>query len=110
MDAYTSFSASILQGENSQHMTSRGRYSEMQLLLDIIMTIEELQSFLFALNSQLNVISQMQRAYTEIEHARKISSKALPLLVETYDDVVRVKKDVERLITNATQIQAAVND
>jgi hypothetical protein len=82
----------------------------MQLLLEIIMTIEELQSFDYVLDSQLKVITQMRQAYTDMEKSRNISEKALPLLLKTTDDLKRIKSDVERLIKNATQIQAAVGD
>jgi hypothetical protein len=82
----------------------------MQLLLEIIMIIEELQSFDFVLDSQLKVITQMWQAYTDMEKSRNISEKALPLLLKTTDDLKRIKSDVERLIKNATQIQAAVSD
>lgn len=74
------------------------------------MTIEELQSFDFVLDSQLKVINQMRQAYTDMERSRNISEKALPLLIKTVDDLERIKSDVERLIKNATQIQAAVRD
>ena len=80
----------------------------MQLLLEIIMTIEELQSFDFVLDSQLKVITQMRQAYTDMEKSRNIFEIALPLLLKTIEDLKRVKSDVERLIKNATQIQAAV--
>jgi hypothetical protein len=82
----------------------------MQLLLEIIMTIEELQSFDFVLDSQLKVITQMRQAYTDMDRSRNISEKALPLLLKTTDDLKRIKSDVERLIKNLTQIQAAVSD
>jgi hypothetical protein len=72
------------------------------------MTVEELQSFLFVLNSQLSVVSQMRQGYIDIEKERNISTKAIPLLSKTFDDVLRIKKDVERLVESATQIQAAV--
>lgn len=80
----------------------------MRLLLEIIMIIEELQSFDFVLDSQLKVIMQMRYAYLDIEKSRNISEKALPLLAKTVDDLKRIKSDVGRLIKNATQIQAAV--
>jgi hypothetical protein len=85
-----------------------GRHSEMKLLLEIIMTIEELQSFDYVLDSQLKVISQMRQAYIDMDTSQNISERALPLLAKTIDDLKRIKLDVERLIKNATQIQAAV--
>jgi len=80
----------------------------MRLLLEIIMTIEELQSFDFVLDSQVKVITQMKHAYLDMEKSRNISEKALPLLLKTENDLKRIKSDVERLIKNTTQIQAAV--
>jgi hypothetical protein len=80
----------------------------MHLLLEIIMTIEELQSFDFVLDSQIKVIIQMRQAYTDMEKSRNISEKALPLLSKTVDDLKHIKSDVERLVKNTTQIQAAV--
>ena len=80
----------------------------MHLLLEIIMTIEELQSFDFVLDSQIKVIIQMRQAYTDMEKSGNISEKAVPLLSKTIDDLKRIKSDVERLVKNATQIQAAV--
>jgi len=72
------------------------------------MTIEELQSFDFVLDSQIKVIRQMQQAYIDMGNSRNISEKALPLLLKTIDDLKRIRSDVERLIKNASQIQAAV--
>lgn len=80
----------------------------MQLLLEIIMTIEELQSFDFVLDCQLQLITQMRQAYADMKDSRTISEKALPLLLKTIDELKRIKSDVERLIKNTTQIQAAV--
>ena len=80
----------------------------MQLLLEIVMTIEELQSFDFVLDNQLKVITQMRQAYIDVEGSRNIPEKVLPLLLKTIDDLKRIKSDVERLIKNVTQIQVAV--
>lgn len=108
MDAYSAFSASIANGDDTHVTTVQGRHREIQLLLEIIMTLEELQSFLFVLNSQMDVLSQMRQAYIDIDKIQRISPKALPLLSKTFDDVLRIKKDVERLVESAAQIQAAV--
>lgn len=110
IDAYASFSAAISNHDDIHHVTSQGRHSETQLLLEIIMTIEELQSFLFVLDGQMNVISQMQKCYMDAGTNQNISEKALPLLSKTLDDVMRIKRDVDRLVKNMTQIQAAVKD
>lgn len=82
----------------------------MRLLLEIIMTIEELQSFDFVLDSQEKVMTQMKQAYLDMEQNRNTSEKALPLLTKTLNDLRRIKTDVARLIKNTAQIQAAVQN
>ena len=72
------------------------------------MSIEELESFLFVLESQTNVVSQIQSAYNEIGKERTVSERAFGLLAKTMDDLMRITSDVRRLVKNATQIQTAV--
>jgi hypothetical protein len=72
------------------------------------MNIEELESFLFVVESQTNVVLQMQSAYNEIGNERPVSQAAHALLARTMDDLSRITSDVKRLVKNATQIQAAV--
>lgn len=72
------------------------------------MNIEELESFLFVVESQMNVVSQMQSAYNEIGNERSIPQAAYTLLARTMGDLSRITSDVKRLVKSATQIQAAV--
>ena len=72
------------------------------------MNIEELESFMFVVESQMNVVSQMQSAYNEIGSELSVSQAAHSLLARTMADLSRIASDVKRLVKNATQIQAAV--
>jgi hypothetical protein len=72
------------------------------------MNIEDLESFLFVLESQGNMVSQMLNAYIEMRKERSVSEIAFTLLQKTKDDLLRITTEVTRLVKIAMQIQAAV--
>jgi len=110
MDAYNAFSTSLSSNDQDFQNSSERRHSETKLLIEVMKTVEELESFLFVLESQVDVLKQIMAAYFKIYGGHDTSIGAMAVLDMTCEDIKRITTNVKRLVKNASQLQTAVSD